>query len=245
MKKFEIKKIFSVILRLNIFIFSYLLYLLQLILILLNFKNFAKKLFNAAAYFCSISLGINYEIEQSFRKFFLKEGIHISNHDNPLDIFVAQTLFKIKTITTVDRHLKKFLPFFEVSLKNYGHYCFDYLNFYERKSAYLFLDRVCKNEKNVLIYPSGSIYTSITERLSKSVSKLSIIHNIEVIAWQFIFDDKANIEYDRNIGKYILRRIYADDLVLRIEKVKKFNPYDYESFEDLHKELCLFYLKAE
>ena len=91
-------------------------------------------------------------------------------------------------------------------MKNYGHYCFDYLNFYERKSAYLFLDRVCKNDKNVLIYPSGSIYTSITERFSKSVSKLindSII--LEVIAWKFIFDDKSNIEYDRNIGKYILK----------------------------------------
>ncbi len=241
MKNFKIKKFLSVISRLNIFILSYLLYLFQLILILFNFKNFAKKLFNASAYFCSISLGINYQIEQNFRKFFLKEGIHISNHDNPLDIFVAQTLFKIKTITTVDRHLKNFLPFFEVSLKNYGHYCFDYLNFYERKSAYLFLDRVCKNEKNVLIYPSGSIYTPITKRLSKSVSKLSMIHNIEVIAWKFFFDDKSDITYDRNIGKYIFKRIYADNLVLRIEKVKVFNPNDFESLEDLHFQLCLFY----
>ena len=241
MKKFKIKKFFGVILRLNIFIFSYLLYLFQLILILFSFKNFAKKLFNSAAYFCSISLGINYDIEKIFRKFFLKEGIHISNHDNPLDIFVAQNLFKIKTITTVDKHLKDFLPYFEVSLKNYGHHCFDYLNFSERKSAYLFLDRVCKNDKNVLIYPSGSIYTSIAERLSKSVSKLSMNHNIEVIAWKFIFNDKAKIDYDRNIGKYILKRIYSDNLVLRIQKVKVFKPNDYENFEDLHLQLCLFY----
>tara|TARA_B100001248_G_C27304126_1_gene418566 strand:+ start:154 stop:804 length:651 start_codon:yes stop_codon:yes gene_type:complete len=212
-----------------------------LILILFNFKKFAKKLFNAAAYFCSISLGINYEIEENYRKYFSKKGIHISNHDNPLDIFVAQYLFKIKTITTVNKHLENFLPFLEVSLKNYGHYCFNYLNLYERKSAYLFLDRVCKNDKNVLIYPSGSIYTSITERLSKSISKLSMIHNIEVLAWKFIFDDKAKIEYDRNIGKYILKRIYADGLVLRVEKVKFFNPKDYASVEDLHLDLCLFY----
>ena len=147
MKKFKIKKFLSVILKLNIFIFSYLLYLFQLILILFSFKNFAKRLFNSAAYFCSISLGINYDIEKTFRKFFLKEGIHISNHDNPLDIFVAQYLFKIKTITTVNKHLENFLPFLEVSLKNYGHYCFNYLNLYERKSAYLFLDRVCKKDK--------------------------------------------------------------------------------------------------
>ena len=77
-----------------------------MILILFNFKKFAKKLFNAAAYFCSISLGINYEIEENYRKYFSKKGIHISNHDNPLDIFVAQYLFKIKTITTVNKHLE-------------------------------------------------------------------------------------------------------------------------------------------
>ena len=104
MKKFKIKKYFDVILRLNIFVFSYLLYLSQLILILFNLKNFAKNVFNSSAYFCSLSLGINYDIDQNLMKKFLKEGIHISNHDNPLDIFVAQNILKIKTITTVDQH---------------------------------------------------------------------------------------------------------------------------------------------
>ena len=137
--------------------------------------------------------------------------------------------------------MRGFLPYFEVSLKNYGHHCFDYLNFSEWKSAYLFLDKVCKNDKNVLIYPSVSIYTSISERLSKSVSKLSMTHNIEVIAWKFFFNDKSNIEYDWNIGKYILKRIFSDNLVLRIQKVRVFNPNDYENSEDLHLQLCLFY----
>ena len=168
----NIGKFFKTIFRVSIFIFSYLLYLIQLILIFLNFKKLAKYLFNSSAFFCSVSLGINYCIDKNLKRSFLKKGIHISNHDNPLDIFVAQNFFKIKTITTVDQHLKKFLPFFEISLKNYGHYCFDYLNFHERKSAYLFLDQICKKEKNVLIYPSGSIYTSIIDRFSKSVSKL-------------------------------------------------------------------------
>ena len=68
-----------------------------------------------------------------------------------------------------------------------------------------------------------------------------MIHKIEVIAGKFIFNDQANIEYDRNIGKYILKRIYSDNLVLRIEKVKLFKPNDYESLEDLHSQLCLFY----
>jgi len=68
-----------------------------------------------------------------------------------------------------------------------------------------------------------------------------MIHNIKVIAWKFLFEDNDNIEYDRNIGKYILKRIYSDNLVLRIEKVKVFNPNDYRNLEDLHLDLCLFY----
>ena len=244
MSKNNIKKIFNVVFRLNIFIFSYLLYLIQLILIFLNFRNVAKNVFNSAAYFCSLSLGIDYDIDLNLKKKFLKKGIHVSNHDNPLDIFVAQNFFKIKTITTVDQHLKNFLPFFEATLNNYGHYCFDYLNFHDRKSAYLFLDRVCKNDKNVLIFPSGSIYTSIIKRFSKSVSKLSMINKLKVIAWKFIFNDQANIEYDRNIGKYILKRICSEKLVLQIGKVKVFNPKDYRSVEELHSDLCLFYLDS-
>ena len=241
MKKFKINKFFNIVLRSNIFIFAYLLYLLQLILIFLKFKKFAKNIFNSAALFCSFSLGINYSFDKNLKKNILIEGIHISNHDNPLDIFVAQNFFKIKTITTVEKHLKNFLPFFELSLKNYGHYCFNYLNFTERKSAYLFLDRICKIEKNVLIYPSGSIYTSIVQRFSKSVSKLSKINNLKVIAWKFLIDDKTNIDYDRNIVKYILKRICSDKLVLRIEKVRVFYPWDYASYEELHSDLCLFY----
>ena len=241
MNSLNIKKSFYILFRVCIFIFSYLLYLIQLLLIFLKFKKFAKHLFNSAAYFCSISLGINYSIDKTLKESFLKNGIHISNHDNPLDIFVAQNFFKIKTITTVDQHLKKFLPFFELSLRNFGHYCFDYLNFHERKSAYLFLDRICKKDNNILIYPSGSIYTSITARLSKSVSKLSMVNKLKVIAWKFKFDDKSNIEYDKNIGRYILKRFCAEKLNLRVDKVKIFYPKEYASIEDLHLDLCLFY----
>ena len=126
MRGLNIEKFLKIIIRLCIFIISYLLYLIQLILIFSNFKIFAKNVFSSAAYFCSISLGIKFNIDQNLKKNLFKKGIHISNHDNPLDIFAAQYLFGLRTITTVDQHLKNFLPFFEASLRNYGHFCFDY-----------------------------------------------------------------------------------------------------------------------
>ena len=241
MKSFFIFKVLNILFRISLFTFSYLLYLIQLVFIFINLKNFAKNIFNFASYFCSLSLGISYQINKKLRSEFLREGIHISNHDNPLDIFVAQYLFQKRTITTVDQHLKNFLPFFEVSLKNYGHYCFNYKNFKERKLAYKFLKKICINYKTVLIYPSGSIYTSIKKRLSKSVANLSKNNHLKVIAWKISFDDKSDIEYKRNISKYILQRFFAKKIILKIDKLDVFNPYDYESHEDLHEALINFY----
>ena len=242
MNRINTLKIIKFILRIIIFVFSYLLYLLQLILIFLNFKKEAKIIFKFAAYICSLSLGISYSINKQFKYLFLKKGIHISNHDNPLDIFAAQYLFGMKTVTTVNQHLKTFLPFFEVSLKNYGYFCFDYKNFNERKLAYIYLRKICSIEKNILIYPSGSIYTSIKTRFSKSVSKISFMSNIKVIAWKFSFDDNSKVEYNRKIAKYILERFFSEEIVLRVDKVKIYNPSDYASYVQLHNELTKFYL---
>ena len=241
MEKIKFKKILIFFCRLIIFIFSYFIYLVQLIFIFLNFQSISRKLFVYSSYFASISLGISFKINKNYKDEFLRKGIHISNHDNPLDIFVAQYLFRLRTITTVDQHLKNFLPFFEVTLKNYGHYCFDYKNFNERKFAYIYLKKICSKYKNVLIYPSGSMYTSITKRFSKSVSKLSMINNLEVFAWKFYFEDKSNIEYARNISKYIFKRLFAETIVLKIDKFEVFNPCEYENHEDLHKALREFY----
>ena len=80
MKNFNIKKFLNFILRLNIFIFSYLLYLIQLLLIFFNFKNFAKHIFNCASLFCSLSressigdrtLGFS-KVTSSFSSFFVR-----------------------------------------------------------------------------------------------------------------------------------------------------------------------------
>ncbi len=241
MAKIKLRKIFIFFCRLIIFIFSYCIYLTQLIFIFFNLQSISRKLFIYSSYFASISLGITYKINKNYKNEFLRKGIHISNHDNPLDIFVAQYLFRIRTITTVDQHLKNFLPFFEVTLKNYGHHCFDYKNFNERKFAYIYLKKICSKYNNVLIYPSGSIYTAITKRFSKSVSKLSMINNLKVFAWKFYFEDKSNIEYARNISKYIFKRLFAEKIVLKIDKFEVFNPCEYESHEDLNKALREFY----
>tara|TARA_B100001093_G_scaffold510011_1_gene575078 strand:- start:3649 stop:4407 length:759 start_codon:yes stop_codon:yes gene_type:complete len=239
----SIIKIFIFFLRVILFLFSYFLYCLNIIFIFLNFKKFSKKVFVYAAYFCSISLGIKYNVDSQSKVKLLYDGIHIANHENPFDIFVAQYIFRIPTITTVQNHLSKILPFFELTLKNYGHFTFNHLILNERKFAYLFLKEFCFFNKRILIFPSGSIYTSIDKRFSKSVSKLSISNNLKVIAWKFSYLEKSkkNVQYKKNVVNFILERFFSDEIDFNIEKVKVFNPTSFSSQQEYHEALFSFY----
>ena len=42
----------------------------------------------------------------------------------------------------------------------------------------------------------------------------------------------------------ISQKVCSEKLVLQIAKVKVFNPKDYRSVEELHSDLCLFYLDS-
>ncbi len=238
------KKIIIFAIRLFIFIFSYLLYLFNLFFIYLNFKNVSKLFFIFAAYFCSKSLGLSYKFEKELKLKLIEKGIHIANHDNPLDIFVAQYIFRMPTVTTISQHLKEILPFFEISLKNFGHFSFNHLDPKDRLSAYLFLNEICKTDNNVLIFPSGSIYTSINKRFSKSISKLSMAYDLKVIAWQFNYRefDKNNYLYNKDIFKFLVERFFSGKIEFNVKKVKVFSPNDFSSEKKYYEEIKKFYM---
>ncbi len=238
------RKIIVFLIRLNIFIFSYFLYFINLLLIFLNFKEKSKIFLIYAAYFCSKSLGVSFNINKEIKTKLFQKGIHIANHDNPLDIFVAQYIFRMPTITTVDQHLKKLLPYFEISLRNFGHFKFNHLNQRERKSAYLFLKKISNNKNRVLIYPSGSIYTPIDKRFSKSISKLSIANNLNVIAWEFHyrgFKKKENT-YKRDVFKFIINRFFSEKIEFNVRKVKVFSPGKFLTEQEYHEKIRSFYI---
>ena len=120
-------KIILFIFRLHLFFISYLIYCLNILVLLLNFKILSREIFIFSAYICSLSLGLKYKIDNKSKIFLSKNGIHIVNHDSPLDIFIAQCFFRIPTITTVNKHLNIILPFFKETLINFGHFNFDHL----------------------------------------------------------------------------------------------------------------------
>ena len=240
------KKFFIFIIRINLFIFSYFLYVLNLFCIFLKLKNISKIFFICASYFCSKSFGLSFKFKKELNLKLLETGIHISNHDHPLDIFVAQYIFRIPTITTVHQHLKNVIPFIETSLRNFGHFNFNHLDQKDRRSAYLFLKNICNNKRSVLIYPSGSIYTSIDRRFSRSISKLSMDNSLKVIAWKFKYNSKEEIPYyKKDIFRYILSRFTSEKIELNLIKVKIFSPYNFSSEKSLHEKLRSFYFDKE
>ena len=238
-------KIILFIFRLLLFIVSYAIYCLNVLFLILKLKNISKHIFIISAYLCSISLGIKYKINNQSKLFLLKEGIHIVNHDSPLDIFIAQCFFRIPTITTVDNHLNKILPFFKKTLINFGHFNFDYLDFNERKLAYNFLLRKSKVDRKILIFPSGSIYTSIKKRFSKSIAKISKSNQLDVIAWKISFEEKDNnfIKYEKNLFSFLFKRFLSNGTIFEIKDLDIFPHKKYNEEEELHNALCEFYMK--
>ena len=237
-------KIILFIFRLSLFFISYLIYYLNILFLFFNFKNISKEIFIFSAYLCSLSLGIEYKIKKKSKDFVLKEGIHIVNHDSPLDIFVAQCFFQIPTITTVDNHLNKILPFFKKVLVNFGHFNFDHLDFNERRLAYNFLLQKSSIDKKILIFPSGSIYTSIKKRFSKSIAKLSLKNELDVIAWKISFKEKENnlVKYDKNLFRFLLERFLSEKIIFEVNDVNIFPHKRFIKEKDLHKILSDFYI---
>ncbi len=246
--KFQNKNIIRAILfvfRLNLFLLAYLLYCLNVLCLFLNFKKISREIFTLSAYICSISLGVKFKIDKKAKRYLERKGIHTLNHDNPLDIFVAQCVFRMPTITTVDGHLNSFLPFFKKTLINFGHYNFDYLDSKSRKSAYIFLKRKSIIDRNFLIFPSGSLFTSLTKRFSKSITKLSKKYNLDVITWKISYQTKNDyfVKYDKNPLKFILNRFLSEISTLVIEDLGIYSPLKFKDETKLHEALLKFYLK--
>ena len=107
-----------------------------------------------------------------------------------------------------------------------------------------FLKKICSKRKSVLIFPSGSIYTSIEKRFSKSISKLSKANNMKVIAWKLNYEDKSKVNYsnEKSIFKYILNRFFSEEIELNIKQVKIFTPSDLLSEQKYHDKIRSFYL---
>ena len=119
------------------------------------------------------------------------------------------------------------------------------MDFNERKLAYNFLLRKSKINKKILIFPSGSIYTSIKKRFSRSIAKLSLKNKLDVIAWKISFKEKDNnfVKYEKNLLKFLFKRFLSERTIFEVKDLDIFPHNKFNKEEDLHQILCEFYMK--
>ena len=226
------------------FFFAYSFYFTSLFFFYLKLNKFGLKLFEMSAEYLLKSLGfeciVNPEMFLNSKDF---KSIHIANHDNPFDILLIQAYFCLPTITTVSNHLNLLVPFINYALRKYGHFSFNHKNMTSRTNALRKLDSFLVNKKNIFIFPSGSLLTKITERISPSIYFLSKKHNAKIITWK--------IKYSKNLilnektlyspFKLLISRIFSPKTRVEFEKGYELDPVMYSSSDLLIKDLKKIY----
>jgi 1-acyl-sn-glycerol-3-phosphate acyltransferase len=109
--------------------------------------------------------------------------IHIANHGHPLDVLLVQGYFCTCSMTTAAKHLRWLFPFFATSARHYGHVNLDHLCQRSRLEGLRQLLVVMEKRGRLFLFPSGSLITPITARVSGSLSVISRRSGALIIPW--------------------------------------------------------------
>jgi len=111
--------------------------------------------------------------------------IDIANHGHPLDVLLVQGYFRMCSMTTAANHLRFLLPLFRRSAANYGHIHLNHRSASSRLSGLRKLMQLLQQRGRLFLFPSGSLVTPITERVSGSLYLMARRNNALIIPWTF------------------------------------------------------------
>lgn len=172
----------ALILRLLTLARGFLTYYLQLLAIAIGARARARRMLERSAQLCLAGLGVRVLIHRR-HDVFARPQIHIANHGHPLDVLLVQGYFRERSMTTAARHLRHLLPWFRLSAENYGHLHLDHTCPVSRLEGLRRLMRLLGRRGRLFLFPSGSLVTPITERVSGSVYLLARRYNAMIIPW--------------------------------------------------------------
>ena len=157
-------------------------YYVQLLAIVIGARQSARRLLERGSQLVLRGLGVDVLMDRS-GELIDRPQIHIANHGNPLDVLLVQGFFRECSMTTAARHLRWILPFFAASARNYGHTNLDHLSSRSRLDGLRHLLRVLKKQGRLFLFPSGSLVTPITERVSGSLHVLCRRSGAVIVPW--------------------------------------------------------------
>jgi capsular polysaccharide export protein len=157
-------------------------YYLQLLALAVGARQSARRLLERGSQLVLAGLGVEVLMERR-PELIDRPQIHIANHGHPLDVLLVQGYFRESSMTTAARHLRWILPFFAASARNYGHTNLDHLSSRSRLAGLRHLLRVLDKQGRLFLFPSGSLITPITQRVSGSLHVLGRRSGAVIIPW--------------------------------------------------------------
>ena len=172
----------QVLARLTTLILGFAIYYLQLLALAIGARRMACRLLELASRLCLRGLGVKVWLER--RLMVVRQPqILIANHGHPLDVLLVQGHFRECSMTTAARQMKSIFPFFVASARNYGHIHLDHLSPPSRLRGLRQLMRRMEERGRLFLFPSGSLDTPISERVSGSLFLLGRRHGAVIIPW--------------------------------------------------------------
>jgi capsular polysaccharide export protein len=172
----------QVLVRLLTLLIGYGTYGLQLLALAIGARQTACRLLEQASRQGLAALGVRVLIDRRMDPI-SRAQIHIANHGHPLDVLLVQGHFRECSITTAALHLRWLLPFFKASARNYGHISLDHRCPHSRLDGLRQLLRLMQRRGRLFLFPSGSLVTPITERVSGSLYVLSRRSDALIVPW--------------------------------------------------------------
>jgi len=209
-------------------------YYLQLLALAVGARQSARRLLERGSQLVLAGLGVEVLMERS-PELIDRPQIHIANHGHPLDVLLVQGYFRESSMTTAARHLRWILPFFAASARNYGHTNLDHLSSSSRLAGLRHLLRVLDKQGRLFLFPSGSLVTPITQRVSGSLHVLGRRSGAVIIPWTIRYRGFPRSEESSRYRPFrlIVQRLFGPQATILCEQGATIDPNEFADQDSL------------
>ena len=218
------------------------LYQVQLLAIAVGARSTARRLLEQGARLVLEGLGVQVLMERRDRPI-PRPQIHIANHGNPLDVLLVQGYFCECSMTTAARHLRWLLPLFLVSARNYGHIHLDHLCASSRLDGLRRLLRLMEERGRLFLFPSGSLVTPISERVSGSLHLLASASDAVIVPWTSHYRGFRPAERELRYRPFalILARLFGPQATILCREGAPIDPRHFANRDALSRHIRRYY----
>ena len=222
-------------------------YYLQLLAIAVGARSTARQLLERSSRDGLAGLGVQVQLHAndlaSTQTANGQPCIDIANHGHPLDVLLVQGYFRMCSMTTAANHLRFLLPLFRRSAANYGHIHLNHLSASSRLAGLRKLMQLLQQRSRLFLFPSGSLMTPITERVSGSLYLLARRNNALIIPWVFKYEGFPSDESEFHYRPLLMirARLFGPKAVIHCRQGEPINVQNFSEEQSLCDHIQSYY----